>query len=242
MADFLLVHGAWHGGWCWQRVSQALCAGGHRVHAVTLTGLGERAHLLSSTITLETHVADVMGALECEELRDVVLVAHSYAGMLGTAVADRMPSRLRRLVYLDAVLPKPGESWGSTHTSTTREGRLAAAKASPDYSLPPPEPSVFGLSGDDAQWVQRRMTPHPGHTYTAALDFDPARVASVPRTFISCTEPSLATIDGSRARVRDPGFWGGRWQAGADMVEMRTGHDPMVTAPRDLSDLLASYA
>ncbi|MBL0423302.1 alpha/beta hydrolase [Ramlibacter sp. AW1] len=242
MADFLLVHGAWHGGWCWRRVSETLCGGGHRVHAVTLTGLGERAHLLSSTITLETHIADVMCALESEELHDVVLVAHSYAGMLGTAVADRLPSRLRRLVYLDAVVPSPGESWGSTHSTTTREGRLAAARASPDFSLPAPDPSVFGLSGDDAQWVQRRMTAHPGHTYTAPLDFEPARVAKVPRTFISCTDPALATVDGSRSRVRDPGFWSGHWQAGSAIVELRTGHDPMISAPHELSSLLASYA
>ena len=111
MANFMLVHGAWHGGWCWRRVVQALASQGHRAHAVTLTGVGERAHLMSSAITLETHIADVVSALEAEELDDVVLAVHSYAGMLGTAVADRMPGRLRHLVYVDAVVPRPGESW-----------------------------------------------------------------------------------------------------------------------------------
>jgi pimeloyl-ACP methyl ester carboxylesterase len=242
MANFLLVHGAWHGGWCWQRVVPALCGAGHRVHALTLTGVGERAHLMSPTITLETHVADVMGALEAEEMHDTILVVHSYAGMLGTAVADRMSSRLKRLVYVDAVVPRPGESWGSTHASTTREARLAAAKASPDYSLPPPDPAVFGLAGADWEWVRRRQTPHPGHTYTAALNFDAARVASVPRTFVNCTAPTLATIDAIRTRVSDPGFWSGQWAPGATLVEMKTGHDPMVTAPGELSALLSSYA
>ena len=98
MANFILVHGAWHGAWCWRHVSDALVRAGHRAHAVTLTGLGERAHLLSSTITLETHISDVMNAIEAEEMDDVVLAVHSYAGMLGTAVADRMAGRLKHLV------------------------------------------------------------------------------------------------------------------------------------------------
>ena len=93
MANYLLVHGAWHGAWCWQRVLPGLIRAGHRAHAVTLTGVGERAHLLSPTIDLETHIQDVMAAMDAEELDDVVLVVHSYAGMLGTAVADRRPER-----------------------------------------------------------------------------------------------------------------------------------------------------
>src|SRR5512147_3192478 len=108
MANFLLVHGAWHGGWCWRRVVQALAAAGHRAHAVTLTGLGERTHLMSPAITLETHITDVSNAIEAEELDNMVLAVHSYAGMIGTAIADRMPGRLRHLVYVDAVVPKPG--------------------------------------------------------------------------------------------------------------------------------------
>ncbi len=240
MANFVLVHGAWHGGWCWQRVTQALAAGGHRVNAVTLTGLGERAHLLSPAITLETHIADVMNAIDADELDDVVLAVHSYAGMLGTAVADRMPRRLRHLVYVDAVVPAPGESWSSTHAAATREARLAAAKASADFALPPPPPSVYGLAGVDHDWVARRQTPHPGHTYTAALQFDPARVASVARTFVSCVAPALATIDPIRPRVVDAAFWGGHWLggAGASTVELATGHDPMVSAPAALAQQL----
>ena len=103
-----------------------------------------------------------------------------------------MPRRLRHLVYVDAVVPKPGESWSSTHASATREARLAAAQASPDYSFPPPDPAVFGLAARTTTGSQRRQTPHPGHTYEAPLDFDPQRVAGVPRTFVSCTQPALA--------------------------------------------------
>ncbi|WP_048440971.1 alpha/beta hydrolase [Caenimonas sp. SL110] len=244
MADFVLVHGAWHGGWCWRDVIALLAAQGHRAHAVTLTGVGDRAHLMSPAITLETHIADVMKAIEAEEMQSVVLAVHSYAGMIGTAVADRMPERLQHLVYVDAVVPKPGESWSSTHAVATREARLAAAASSPDFSFPPPDPAVFGLADAPYDWVKRRQTPHPGHTYTAPLDFDPGRVAAIARTFINCTQPALATIDSIRPRLGDSRFWGGAWLGGAGVrvVEMKTGHDPMVSEPDLLARVLMECA
>ena len=130
MANFVLVHGAWHGAWCWRRVTDRLTALGHRVHAVTLTGVGERAHLLTPDIHLSTHIQDVVATIDTEELQDVILAVHSYAGMVGTGVADLMPERLRHLVYVDAMVPKPGEAWNATHTRAVREGRLAAAQSS----------------------------------------------------------------------------------------------------------------
>ncbi len=240
MANFVLVHGAWHGAWCWRHVAQALTHAGHRVHAVTLTGVGERAHLMSAAITLETHITDVTNAIQMEEMNEVALVVHSYAGMIGTAIADRLTQRLRHLVYVDAVVPRPGESWSTTHPASTRESRMAAAKASPEYSFPPADPSVYGLTGADYEWVRRRQTPQPGHTYQAALNFDVKRVAAVPRTFVSCTQPALPTVDAIRPRMTDSGFWDGAWQggAGAKVVELKTGHDPMVSAPSELTAIL----
>ncbi len=242
MANFVLVHGAWHGGWCWQRVTKALQQQGHRVHAVTLTGLGERAHLLAPGITLDTHIDDVISAIEVEELSDVVLAVHSYAGMIGTAVADRLGKRLRHLVYVDAVLPKPGESWSSTQSAATQQQRLSAAQASTRFSFPPPDPEVFGLHDADRAWVKRRQTPHPGNTYRATLDFDVQRVAAVPRTFVSCTEPALATIDPSRLRAKDPKFWDGAWLPNSKFVEIKTGHDPMISEPQALTKILLDGA
>lgn len=242
MADFVLVHGAWHGAWCWQRVTPALVRAGHRAHAVTLTGVGDRAHLLSPDITLETHIADVIATIEAEELHDVVLAVHSYAGMIGTAVADRMPARLRHLVYVDAVVPKPGESWSATHASATRQARLAAAQASPMNAFPAPDPVVFGLDAADHAWVQRRQTPMPAQPYTAPLAFEPARVASVARTFVNCTQPPLATIDVIRQRVVDPRFWDGLWLPGSRVIDLATGHDPMISAPDDMVALLLDAA
>ena len=242
MANFVLVHGAWHGAWCWQRVTTALTAAQHQVFAVTLTGVGDRAHLLRADLTLETHIADVMSTIEANELSEVILAVHSYAGMLGTAVADRLTARIKHLVYVDAVIPAPGEAWGSKHAAATRAARMAAIEASPLRTIAPPDAAMFGLSGADRDWVNRRMTPQPGLAYTAPLAFDLQRVGSVPRTFISCTTPMLATIDATRLRVKDPAFWDGHWQPKARCLELTTGHNPMVSEPAALAQILLDCA
>ena len=144
MATYLLVHGAWHGAWCWRRVLPLLTQAGHRAHALTLTGVGERAHLLRPDIDLETHITDVMAAMDAEEMDRLILVVHSYAGILGTAVADQRPQQLRHLVYLDATLPEPGESWSSTHAPETRQARLLATQADPLNCFPAPDPPCSG--------------------------------------------------------------------------------------------------
>jgi pimeloyl-ACP methyl ester carboxylesterase len=231
---FVLVHGAWHGAWCWRRVLPPLRAAGVEAHAVTLTGVGERAHLLAPTVDLHTHIQDVIGLIEAEELQRVVLVGHSYAGMVITGVADRLQQEwaglLVHLVYLDAALPRPGDSWSSAHTEDTRQARIAASQSSGGLSFPPPDAALFGLTGDDRDWVNRRQTPQPFGLYQQPLQFDAARVDALPRTFIDCTQPALATIAPSRVRVRSEPGW--------NVVEMATGHDPMVSEPAALSQIL----
>ncbi len=237
---FVLVHGAWHGAWCWARVLPLLRGAGYAAHAVTLTGVGERAHLLSNSINLTTHVRDVLGFIEAEELQSIVLVGHSYGGRVITGVADALLDAgkvaLHHLVYLDAVVPKSGESWSSTHTPEVIAARVAAAKA---YGLQhgvdaflPPDASVFGLAGEDAAWVNRRQTPQPLGVYLDGQSFDEARLATRPRMFIDCTAPALATIATSRERVRADPSW--------RVVELATGHDPMVSHPQALTDVLLS--
>ncbi len=236
--SIVLVHGAWHGAWCWRRVLPLLREGGVEAHAVTLTGLGDRAHLMSPAIDLHTHVQDVVGLIEAEELQRVVLVGHSYGGMVVTGAADRLqaaaPGVLRHLVYLDAVLPYPGDSWSSPHTPETRAQRAASAQSSGGLHFPPPDAEVFGLHGEDRAWVNRRQTPQPFRLYDQPLDFDADAVARVPRTFIDCTAPALATIAASRARVRREPGW--------HLIEMATGHDPMVSEPAALAAHLLAIA
>ena len=232
MADFVLVHGSWHGAWCWKKVLPPLWSAGHRAFAVSLTGVGERAHLNPKTVTLDTHIADVASVIEAEEMLDAILVGHSYAGMVITGVADRIAARLRHLVYLDAVAPHPGESWSTHHARDTQSARRKSIVE--QGLLPPPDPSIFGLSGADRAWVARRQTPQPGGLYDAPLQFDAERVTALPRTFISCTSPALATITPMRERVRSEPGW--------SVVEIATGHDAMISAPHALLDVLLSLA
>ena len=150
-----------------------------------------------------------------------------------TGVADALLARglkPRHLVYVDAVTPHPGESWSSQHAPETVRARLEAAAQRPDGAMPPPDAAVFGLDGADRDWVNRRQTPQPAGVYQDRLDFDAARIATLPRTFIDCTAPALPTIAVMRERVRrEPG-----WQ----VVELATGHDPMISAPEALVKLL----
>jgi pimeloyl-ACP methyl ester carboxylesterase len=230
MTTYVLVHGAWHGGWCWSRVARALKESGAEVYTPTLTGLGERAHLASREVGLETHVADVLGVLEAEDLSGVVLAGHSYAGMVVTAVADRASARIARLVYLDAVVPRHGQclydrapaqvkAHFEEHARTGGEGwRVPVTAASAQF---------LGLTReDDLRWVMPRLTPHPIRTFREAVQLrsDPA---AVPRRYINCIGDKPP---GQPRTVQAEGI--------ADYRELRTGHDAMVTAAQDVAALL----
>ena len=237
LPPIVLVHGAWGGAWIWQRVLGPLRAAGHAVFAVTLTGVGERAHLRHPGLGLQTHVDDVLGLIAAEELHDSVLVGHSYGGMVITGAADHLlagaAGAVRRLVYIDAMVPLPGESWGEQHSPELVAARTAAALAN-GHALPPPDPAVFGLTGTERDWLLRRQVPHPFGPYRQPLHFDGARWASLRRCFIDCTAPAYPTIAPMRQRVRQlPGF---------EIIEMATGHCPMVSAPGALVEHLLALA
>jgi pimeloyl-ACP methyl ester carboxylesterase len=193
---------------------------------------------LSPGIRLDTHIADVVNTIACEELTNVVLVGHSYAGIVITGVADRVqrasPGVLRHLVYIDASAPHPGEMWSSTHRPEVVAARIDAVAKGDGMSLPPPDASVFGLEGADRDWVARRMTPQPFGPYRDPLQFDRTRVEALPRTFVDCTEPAFANIDVTRQRVRTEPGW--------NVVELKTGHDAMVSAPQALANALLGCA
>ncbi len=233
----VLVHGAWGGAWIWRRVLAPLRAAGHEVHAATLTGDGERAHLRHRDIRLHTHISDVLGLIEAEELDGIVLVGHSYGGQVITGVADSLLARhagaVRRLIYVDAMVPLPGEGWGQQHDPAVVASRTAQAAAN-DHALPPPDPAEFGLQGADRDWLLRRQVPHPFGPYRDPMDFDLARWLATRRSFIDCTSPAFPTIAPSRMRVRElPGF---------ERRELRTGHCPMVSTAPELAQMLIELA
>ena len=237
MKTFVLIHGAYHGGWCWARVAKLLRAQGHAVHTPTLAGMGEHAHLLSKQITLATHVEDVISYLETEELENVILVGHSYGGLAITGAADRLDgsSRIAALFYLDALVPRHGEAWSSFHTAEATAARHGAARAAGGLFLPAPDAAVFGLTdAADIAWANRRLRPHPYGCYLSQMHLPNLAAgrgaALLPRTYIDCTHPLYSDFGGLKQRLKADPQW--------TYIEMRTGHNAMMSAPDDLVQLL----
>lgn len=235
MATFVLVHGAFHGGWCWSRVTRALRAGGHTVFAPTQTGLGDRRHLLAPGITLDTFIDDICAVLETEELHDAVLVGHSFGGISITGVADRMPDRVRHLVYLDSRILQSGQSM--LDVDPARSGawtRLAQQGAG--LSIPPPPATYFNCPDPgDTAWIERRLTPHPLGTFISPLRLAHSRIGNGrPCTYMACTNPAYPWLEDCRAWARGREGWG--W------AEIAAGHDAMVSAPALLASRLVGLA
>jgi pimeloyl-ACP methyl ester carboxylesterase len=238
MATFVMIHGAWHGQWCWQFLAPLLRAAGHDVYATTLTGLAERRHLLSAQITLHTHVSDIANLIEHNDLRDIVLVTHSYGGVVGANVAHRCLDRIRHLVWVDAHVPHSGESWGDLTPRELVQQRLAEAnERGLGMAIPVPDPAIWGLTGEMLALAKARATPQPLGAMTRNAKFDEVKVYALPKTYISCEQPRLAAIDTSRNRAK-AGQNAGSWR----VKVMAAGHDPMLTHPQALAELLLDVA
>ncbi len=235
-STYVLVHGAWHGGWCWRHVAHRLVAAGHRVFCPTLTGLGERAHLLTREVKISTHIQDVVALLEAEELEKVVLVGHSYGGIVITGVAARAKARLKQLVYLDSAIVEDGASWASIGLpEVVAERRKAAQESSGGVSLPVPDARVFGLlRPDDIAWVQRRLTPQPFGGYEEKMHWGGPVGNGVPKVYVDCTDPAYAGLAPVKERYRGKPGW--------PFAQLRTGHDAMVSAPAETAQLLLGFA
>ena len=237
MATFVLVHGGWHGGWCWQRVTPFLEAAGHEVYAPTLTGLAERAAELSPDVGLDTHIRDVAGLLEENDLQGVILVGHSYGGMVITGVVDAVRERIAHVVYLDTFVPRDREAMVDIAPLVIR---LLLRKHLHDDGWRIDPPGTFGVTTEpDRSWVLSKVTPHPLKTLEQPLHLkNPDIVSSVPRTHIKCTsgfffslmQRMVAQILAPRALPPTEEGWRRR--------ELQTGHDAMITMPRELADLL----
>ena len=234
----MLVHGAWHGGWCWGKVAERLRAAGHRVFTPTLTGLGERAHLIAPNVGLPTFVEDVVSTIEMEDLSEVVLVGHSFGGAVIAGVADASPDRIGRLVFLDSFVMKSGESPFDQLPRETVEARRASAIRTPGLYgetlvMPPPPPSAFGVTdAKDAAWVASRLKPHPIKAYEDTLELKRPLGAGRRKTYIACTNPSYRANEPLRQRLRAEPEW--------TYLELATGHDAMILKPDALAEMLIS--
>jgi pimeloyl-ACP methyl ester carboxylesterase len=236
-ATFVLVHGAWHGGWCWRFVAQWLSARGHVVFTPTLTGLGERSHLSKAATSIDVFVADVINVIATEELKNVVLVGHSFGGLVAAGVADRIPASLDSLVFLDSLLVESGQSAMSAFPlEAMRKRRLVALDGSGDLALVPPDVEAIGIPDGHplASWVRRKMTPHPVLTYQTPLTLRFPLGNNLKRTYLQCTSPSYEAFEGIRHWVRSLPGW--------DWAEIPAGHDAMVLEPSLLAECLEILA
>ena len=226
---FVLVHGAWHGGWCWRRVADRLRAGGHVVFTSTLTGLGERAHQLASGIGLATHITDIVNVMTCEGLGDVVLCGHSYGGFIISGVAEQMPGAIRALVFLDAFVPQNGESVEQLTSPAVRETIRATVQRG-DLGIPPRPAEAFGVNPADRAWVDRLCVPQPIATFTDAIALTGARERIARKTYIRAKSYANPGFDRAYDALRQDASWRTR--------ELPCGHDVMVDMPDRLAEML----
>ncbi|HEY5980976.1 MAG TPA: alpha/beta hydrolase family protein [Microlunatus sp.] len=242
MATFVLVHGAWAGGWIWKKVVPLLELAGHSAYATTATGLGDRVHLGGATVDLDTHIADVVNVLEFEDLAEVTLVGWSYGGMIITGVAERVPERLAGLVYLDALVPDDGQSGYGAEASSeeVRAADRAAAEAAgrPGFLVVEPYADWLGsLLPDlgDRAWMFAKLVPQPLATYTQAIRLGNPAAAALPRAFITCTEdkdPAGDVFASTATRLRTTPGWRHRELGGNHLAPI---NDPRATADALLS-------
>jgi len=230
---FVLVHGAWHGAWSWERLAPHLREAGHDVRALTLAGVGERIGEISTRIDLETHIGDVVAFVRTQDLRQVVLVGHSYGGYPVTGAADRLAGegRIDAVAYLDAFVPQDGERM-LDYLDAEGQQRLQAAHRAGDPRWPRLPAKAFGLSNPaDIDYVEARLTDHPNGTY-----LQPIRLRRPPgsgvrrRTYIAAQSPAMPVFDAHKARLRQDPAW--------HFVELQGGHDAMVDQPQAVARLL----
>lgn len=234
MATFVLVHGAWHGSWCWKRVRKALQSQGHDVFTPTLTGVGERSHLLSPHVNLDTHIDDVVNLIRWEELSDVVICGHSYGGAVISGVADRVPDRVGALVYLDAFVLENGQSLHDTLPPDQKNLQIELAQQHGEgWKVPPIPAGVFGVNATDLEWVNGQCTMQSLATFQQAVTLTRNRNMVENVTFILATgwsgSPFHQFYDGAKTR-------------GWKTLTMSCGHDVMLDRPEELTSALLDVA
>jgi pimeloyl-ACP methyl ester carboxylesterase len=229
MATFLICHGAWSAGWAWGKMRPLLRAAGHEIFTPSYTGLGERAHLAHPLVGLATHVRDILGVIECEDLRDFILLGHSYGGMVATGVADLVPQLVRRLVYLDAFVPADGQSLDDLR------GMTAVHPDAVEGWLVPPMPPAPDTSEADLAWTAPRRRHQPVRTFSDRLRLRHPGPPTFPRSYIYCSRKGPGDVFRQFAdRFKDAPDW--------HYVDLDASHSPNVTAPEALAAILDGLA
>ncbi|HEX4002715.1 MAG TPA: alpha/beta fold hydrolase [Candidatus Acidoferrales bacterium] len=234
MSTYVLVHGAWHGSWCWKRVRKALQAQGHEVFTPTLTGVGERSHLLSPQVNLETHINDVVSLIRWEELSDVVLCGHSYGGVVVSGVADRMPRQIRALIYLDAFVLEDGRSLLDELPPDQKNIQLEGARLQGEgWRVPPIPAAAFAVNAKDAAWADQQCTMHPLACFQQPLRLTEKNGAVKDVTYILATGYADSPFLPSHERAKQRG-----WKT----LSLACGHDVMLDMPDELTTILLNAA
>ena len=228
MTDFILVHGGWHGGWCWREVAAILGARGHRVYAPTLTGFAERSHLIDCVDGPDTHVEDVVQLIDWEDLDGFTLVGHSYGGTIVTGVASRMPGRIGRLVYLDAMVPEVSNQSPVSMSNPERAAEVAAARR-PDGHI---DPTGFErwVSPERIDWLKSMATPQPGSCFGKGVTLNGAQHEVTERDYIICLRHKPSPFWQFYEKFRNAPDW--------RVHELDSLHDAMIEVPEALVDIL----
>lgn len=231
---YVLVHGAWYGGWCWEKVAQALRAQGHTVSTPTCPGLGEQAHLLSRDISLTTFITSITNHILYQGVSDVILVGSGFAGVVISGVADRIPHLIKQLVYVDAMVLASGLSvFDAQPPSITRQRQQQVRMHGKGRAIPVPPVNAYGtLDKETLAWVSWRLTPHPVGTYEEKLVLHHPLGNGRPRIYVDCTASPFEPLVEVKKTLRR--------QAGWTWMELDSHHDPMITEPQALSQLLAA--
>ena len=228
---FLLIHGAWHGGWVWNEISEILNYQGYSVSTPTLTGLGEKKHLLSSKITIDTFIVDVVNHIIFENLNNIILVGHSFAGSVISGVADKLKDRIQKLIYFDAVILKDGQKPFDIAPKGLVKQRIELAKRFGNgISIPAPSADAFGVFDvKKSLLLEEKLTPHPLSTYQSKLTIKNEIGNGIPLFYIFCNDPVYKSLESSREVVRKL-----KWP----IFELNAGHDAMLTHPKETLNLL----
>jgi hypothetical protein len=230
---FVLVHGAWHGGWCWRRVADLLEKSGQRPFTPTLTGLGERSHLMSKDIVLDTHIADIVNVIAWEDLNDICLVAHSYGGWPVCGALEKVVDRVSSVIFVDAFLPEDGQKALDLASEFSRKGTLEAI-AKGEISRPAPKAETFYVNESDRPWVDAKLTAQPVGVALQQIRLTGAREKVLKKTYIRApVYPQPAFDRYYAAKKADPA-----WQT----YEIDGGHDVMIDRPQRLVEILLANA